>query len=229
MSVVVRPATAARFNDVATMLGPKNPDSSVCWCLSHRLDWKTNRALAGPARGEYVLTAVRRNSRRVLGLRRSRRRPGAALPPLSAVVPFPARSPMPTAWPPARAVMRVTATAPGHLAPPRVDGAVSSGGPPRPGASRPTPGDQGKRPTSEAHVGTRSSSMTRVTRGRCTTSVTGFPSCPMRLGRGERATRTRGAGMPARLVAPRTWDQVSHHLGCLLWSAMPGRGASSPR
>ncbi len=36
------------------MLGPKNPSSSVCWCLSHRLDWKTNRELIGPARGEYV-------------------------------------------------------------------------------------------------------------------------------------------------------------------------------
>ncbi len=54
MSIVVRPATAARFGDVTVMLGPKNPGSSVCWCLSHRLDWRTNRALAGPARGEYV-------------------------------------------------------------------------------------------------------------------------------------------------------------------------------
>jgi GNAT superfamily N-acetyltransferase len=54
MSIVVRPATKARFDDVAIMLGPKNPDSSVCWCLSHRLDWRTNRELAGPARGEYV-------------------------------------------------------------------------------------------------------------------------------------------------------------------------------
>ena len=54
MSIVVWPATTARFGDVATMLGPKNPESSVCWCLSHRLDWKTNRALVGPARGEYV-------------------------------------------------------------------------------------------------------------------------------------------------------------------------------
>jgi GNAT superfamily N-acetyltransferase len=54
VSIVVRPATRARFDDVATMLGPKNPGSSVCWCLSHRLDWKTNRALLGPARGEYV-------------------------------------------------------------------------------------------------------------------------------------------------------------------------------
>ena len=54
MSVEVRPATAARFRDVATMLGPKHPDSSVCWCLSHRLDSKTNRELVGRARGEYV-------------------------------------------------------------------------------------------------------------------------------------------------------------------------------
>ena len=54
MGIVVRPATKARFGDVATMLGPKNPDSSVCWCLSHRLDSKTNRALVGRARGEYV-------------------------------------------------------------------------------------------------------------------------------------------------------------------------------
>ena len=52
MSIEVQPATTARFGDVATMLGPKNPGSSVCWCLSHRLDWKTNRALTGPARGE---------------------------------------------------------------------------------------------------------------------------------------------------------------------------------
>ena len=37
------------------MLGPKNPESSVCWCLSHRLDSKTNRELVGPARKAYVL------------------------------------------------------------------------------------------------------------------------------------------------------------------------------
>jgi GNAT superfamily N-acetyltransferase len=54
VSTVVRPATKARFSDVATMLGPKNPEASVCWCLSHRLDSKTNRELLGPARGEYV-------------------------------------------------------------------------------------------------------------------------------------------------------------------------------
>ncbi len=55
MSIVVLPATKARFGDVAAILGPRNPDSSVCWCLSHRLDWKTNRGLVGRARGEYVM------------------------------------------------------------------------------------------------------------------------------------------------------------------------------
>ena len=54
MSIEVRPATLARFDDVATMLGPRRPDASVCWCLSHRIDAKLNRELAGPARGEYV-------------------------------------------------------------------------------------------------------------------------------------------------------------------------------
>src|SRR3712207_449226 len=36
------------------MLGPRNPTSSVCWCLSHRVDSRTNRELVGPARREYV-------------------------------------------------------------------------------------------------------------------------------------------------------------------------------
>ena len=54
MRFEVVPATAARFDDVATVLGPKNPNASVCWCLSHRIDAKTNRKLVGSARGEYV-------------------------------------------------------------------------------------------------------------------------------------------------------------------------------
>src|SRR5215204_2957554 len=54
MPIEIKPATRARFDDTATMLGPKNPTSSVCWCLSHRLDSKTNRELVGKARGEYV-------------------------------------------------------------------------------------------------------------------------------------------------------------------------------
>lgn len=54
MTIHILPATRERFDDLAVMLGPKNSASSVCWCLSHRLDSKTNRALIGPARGEYV-------------------------------------------------------------------------------------------------------------------------------------------------------------------------------
>ena len=59
MTIEVRPAT--RFADVATMLGPKkNPDGNVCWCLSHRLDAKTNQSLVGRARGEHVRRLCRR-------------------------------------------------------------------------------------------------------------------------------------------------------------------------
>jgi GNAT superfamily N-acetyltransferase len=54
MSIEVRAAGAERFDDVATLLGPKRPDATVCWCLSHRLDAKTNRSLMGRARGELV-------------------------------------------------------------------------------------------------------------------------------------------------------------------------------
>jgi len=53
-TVHVEPATSERFDDVAAVLGPKNPASNVCWCLSHRVDASTNRALVGPARREYV-------------------------------------------------------------------------------------------------------------------------------------------------------------------------------
>ncbi|MEJ9076790.1 MULTISPECIES: GNAT family N-acetyltransferase [Gordonia] len=52
MPIVVRAAHS--FEDVRTMVGPKRPDASVCFCLSHRLPAKQNRALVGPARGEYV-------------------------------------------------------------------------------------------------------------------------------------------------------------------------------
>jgi GNAT superfamily N-acetyltransferase len=59
MGIDVRPAT--RFSDVAVMLGPKkNPDGNVCWCLSHRLDSRTNLSLTGRARGEYVRNLCRR-------------------------------------------------------------------------------------------------------------------------------------------------------------------------
>lgn len=52
MAIETRPATV--FADVETMVGPKRPDANVCWCLSHRIPSKENRALAGPAREERV-------------------------------------------------------------------------------------------------------------------------------------------------------------------------------
>ncbi len=60
MTVEIRPATQDRFADVAAVLGPRNPDANVCWCLSHRLDSRTNRALRGRDRGEYVRELTRR-------------------------------------------------------------------------------------------------------------------------------------------------------------------------
>jgi GNAT superfamily N-acetyltransferase len=54
MDIEVVPATRDRFDDVAVMLGPKDPEATACWCLSHRVDHKTNRSLVGRERGEYV-------------------------------------------------------------------------------------------------------------------------------------------------------------------------------
>jgi len=52
MPIEVKPAHD--FDDMATMFAPKNPDSSVCWCLSWRLSSKENRSLAGTARADKV-------------------------------------------------------------------------------------------------------------------------------------------------------------------------------
>ncbi|KRF11915.1 GNAT family N-acetyltransferase [Nocardioides sp. Soil796] len=52
MTITIRPAHD--FDDTATMLGPKNPTSSVCFCLSHRIPARVNRSLVGPERGEFV-------------------------------------------------------------------------------------------------------------------------------------------------------------------------------
>ncbi|QEO13854.1 GNAT family N-acetyltransferase [Agromyces intestinalis] len=56
MAIEVRPATS--FDDVATMVGPKKPESNVCWCLSYRLPSKENLSLRGPSRGERVRQLV---------------------------------------------------------------------------------------------------------------------------------------------------------------------------
>ena len=52
MTIEVRPAHD--FDDVATMFAPKNPESSVCWCLSWRLSSKENRSLTGTSRADKV-------------------------------------------------------------------------------------------------------------------------------------------------------------------------------
>lgn len=53
MTIDVRPAVV--FDDVATMLGPKKPESSVCFCLSYRLlSSKENVSLTGAARADRV-------------------------------------------------------------------------------------------------------------------------------------------------------------------------------
>lgn len=52
MAIEVKPATV--FEDVATVIGPKNPASSVCFCLSYRIPSKEATALRGPERAERV-------------------------------------------------------------------------------------------------------------------------------------------------------------------------------
>jgi len=57
MAIEVRPASS--FDDVATMVGPKRPESNACWCLSYRIPSKENLGLRGPARGQRVQQLVR--------------------------------------------------------------------------------------------------------------------------------------------------------------------------
>ncbi|HEY3410513.1 MAG TPA: GNAT family N-acetyltransferase [Propionicimonas sp.] len=59
MTIEVRPASV--FDDVATMVGPKRPDASVCWCLSYRIPSRENRLLAGTDRGERVRQLCRQD------------------------------------------------------------------------------------------------------------------------------------------------------------------------
>jgi len=57
MAIEVRAATS--FADVKTMVGPKRPDATVCWCLSYRIPSAQNRELSATARGELVEKLVR--------------------------------------------------------------------------------------------------------------------------------------------------------------------------
>jgi GNAT superfamily N-acetyltransferase len=88
VAVSVEPATADRFDDVALVLGPKKPTSSVCWCLSHRVDSRTNASLVGPERGAFVRRLCERDvAPRGAGLRgRRRRRLGGRGAPVRAAV-----------------------------------------------------------------------------------------------------------------------------------------------
>ncbi|MFF1926014.1 GNAT family N-acetyltransferase [Streptomyces sp. NPDC058221] len=52
MTIEVRPATV--FEDVRTLLGPKSPASTICYCLSYRIPSKLSNELRGPVRAEYV-------------------------------------------------------------------------------------------------------------------------------------------------------------------------------
>lgn len=58
MDLEVRPASS--FADVATLVGPKKPTSTVCFCLSHRIDAKLNRSLGPEERADYVRRLTRR-------------------------------------------------------------------------------------------------------------------------------------------------------------------------
>ncbi|MEZ3160863.1 GNAT family N-acetyltransferase [Microbacterium sp. BWT-B31] len=53
MTIEVRAAT--EYDDVRTMVGPKDLASNVCWCLSYRrIPTEVNKTLLGQARAAYV-------------------------------------------------------------------------------------------------------------------------------------------------------------------------------
>lgn len=52
MAFEIRPASV--FADVAAVLGPKNPGSRVCWCLTYRLSSAENSRLTAAGRAERV-------------------------------------------------------------------------------------------------------------------------------------------------------------------------------
>jgi len=45
---------ASDFEGVRVLVGPKSPDATVCWCLSHRVPAKVNASLRGPERAAFV-------------------------------------------------------------------------------------------------------------------------------------------------------------------------------
>ncbi|MFE4228897.1 GNAT family N-acetyltransferase [Arthrobacter sp. NPDC056886] len=56
MAIEIRPAI--QFEDVGTVLGPKRPDATVCWCLSYRIPSKQNVQLRGTERAALMRELV---------------------------------------------------------------------------------------------------------------------------------------------------------------------------
>lgn len=59
MNIAVRPAT--EFDDVASLVGPKNPASQSCFCLSYRIGGAESRALQGRARADRMRELCRQD------------------------------------------------------------------------------------------------------------------------------------------------------------------------
>jgi len=67
MAFVVRPATAERSDDVATILAPKREGAQGCWCLPYRLTPREDEARRAPARARTVEAVVGDTGSRVGG------------------------------------------------------------------------------------------------------------------------------------------------------------------
>lgn len=61
LQVVVRPATADRFDDVRALLAPRRADAPACWCLAYRTTSAENAALVGPDRPAHLRSLCERD------------------------------------------------------------------------------------------------------------------------------------------------------------------------
>jgi GNAT superfamily N-acetyltransferase len=59
--IVVLPASADRFDDVVTVLGPRDPSAPACWCLSYRVTSSQFRTLQGADRPAHLRTLCERD------------------------------------------------------------------------------------------------------------------------------------------------------------------------
>jgi len=61
MTFTVLPASAERFGDVVTILGPRRAGAQGCWCLSYRLGHaEESRVVGAQARAEVMAALCRR-------------------------------------------------------------------------------------------------------------------------------------------------------------------------